>query len=257
MNKQLEKIIETFKKNQQAIANAINEDESNFDFSIEKTEKLIRSYEGFKVSVLNLKLLAITNGNPYSTMLLCLQSIFNKSKITICPNNKMNALNKLIVKLIAQNCSLLTKPEFKNRLPAQELADYVAKYPKMTIMVVDDIPEYISLVKLELPVRYCPIFSMDLFYDNSEFDESIATIDRYCDKHYINLNIYSNESQENILIRENKEVSSRAILVLSQNISKYDGIEQTLQNKIIYKNYNPFDQFEDDIIKQVASTKPY
>ena len=63
-------------------------------------------------SVLSLKLIAITNGNPYSTIVLCLQSILNKSKITICPNNVMNGLNSTIVNIIGECCPKTVKPEF-------------------------------------------------------------------------------------------------------------------------------------------------
>ena len=84
MNKLLEKIIENFNSNAEAFKRAIDTDEVNCDFNLKKAVDIIASYDKFKQSVLSLKLIAITNGNPYSTIVLCLQSILNKSKITIC-----------------------------------------------------------------------------------------------------------------------------------------------------------------------------
>ena len=257
MNKLLEKIIENFNSNEEAFKKAIDADEVNCDFNLKKAVAIIGSYDKFKQSVLNLKLIAITNGNPYSTIVLCLQSILNKSKIIICPNNVNNALNSTIVSIIGECCPKTNKPEFSNRLSVEDLADYSANYPRMNIMIVDDISEFTQLLKLNLPVRYVPIFSLDLFYDSNDFSSSVNTIDIYCDKHYINLNIISDANLEKLLIRENKETSSRSVLILTSDTSKFEGVKKELESKIVYMNFNPFDIYEKEIVDQIIATKPY
>lgn len=257
MNKLLEKIIENFNSNEEAFKRAIDADEVNCDFSLKKAVAIIGAYDKFKQSVLNLKLIAITNGNPYSTIVLCLQSILNKSKITICPNNVNNALNSTIVNIIGECCPKTNKPEFSNRLSVEDLADYSANYPRMNIMVVDDITEYTQLLKLNLPVRYVPVFSLDLFYDSNDFSSSVNTIDIYCDKHYINLNITSDASLEKLLIKETKETASRSVLILTSDTSKFEGVKKELESKIVYMNFNPFDIYEKEIVEQIIATKPY
>ena len=257
MNKLLIKIIESFNSNEEALKKAIEADETHCDFSLKKAVDIISAYDNFKQSVLSLKLIAITNGNPYSTIVLCLQSILNKSKITICPNNVMNGLNSTIVNIIGECCPKTVKPEFSNRLSVEELADYSANYPRMNIMVVDDITEYTQLLKLNLPVRYVPIFSLDLFYDSNDFSSSVNTIDVYCDKHYINLNITSDANLERLLIKESKETSSRSVLILTSDTTKFEGVKKELDTKIVYMNFNPFDIYEKEIVDQIIATKPY
>ena len=257
MNKLLIKIAESFNSNQETFKKAIEADDVNCDFSIKKAIDIINAYDKFKQSVLSLKLIAITNGNPYSTIVLCLQSILNRSKITICSNNVNNELNNTIVNIIAEACPKVNKPEFANILSVEDLADYSANYPRMNIMVVDDITEYTQLLKLRLPVRYVPIFSLDLFYDSNDFSSSVNTIDLYCDKHYINLNIISEANLERLLIKENKETSSRSVLILTSDTSKFEGVKKELESKIVYMNFNPFDIYEKEIVQQIISTKPY
>ncbi len=257
MNKLLIKIIESFNSNEEAFKKAIAEDEINCDFNLKKATDIIAAYDNFKQSTLNLRLIAITNGNPYTTIVLCLQSILNKSKITICTNNVMNSLNSTIVKIIAEACSKINKPEFSNRLSVEDLANYASNYPRMSIMVADDIPEYTQLLKLKLPVRYVPVFSLDLFYDSNDFSSSVNTIDIYCDKHYINLNIISDANLEKLLIKESKEISSRSVLILTSDTSKFEGVKKELDSKIVYMNFNPFDIYEKEIVDQIIATKPY
>jgi hypothetical protein len=169
----------------------------------------------------------------------------------------MNELNKTIVDIIGECCPKAVKPEFSNRLSVEELADYSANYPRMNIMVVDDIPEYTQLLKLNLPVRYVPIFSLDLFYDSNDFSSSVNTIDVYCDKHYINLNITSDANLERLLIKESKETSSRSVLILTSDTTKFEGVKKELDTKIVYMNFNPFDIYEKEIVDQIIATKPY
>ena len=78
MNKLLIKIIESFNSNAEALKKAIEADETHCDFNLKKATDIIGAYDNFKQSVLSLRLIAITNENQYSTIVLCLQSILNK-----------------------------------------------------------------------------------------------------------------------------------------------------------------------------------
>jgi hypothetical protein len=59
------------------------------------------------------------------------------------------------------------------------------------------------------------------------------------------------------LIKENKETSSRSVLILTSDTAKFEGAKKELDTKIVYMNFNPFDIYEKEIVDQIIATKPY
>ena len=59
------------------------------------------------------------------------------------------------------------------------------------------------------------------------------------------------------MIKENKETSSRSVLILTSDTTKFEGVKKELNTKIVYMNFNPFDIYEKEIVDQIIATKPY
>ncbi len=86
------------------------------NFSVEKIKEIIIDYKNKKKQVTKQNQIAITNGNPYTTVILLMEAIASESKITIYNQNNLNKLNQKILDIIAGEIDIKIEPELVNKL---------------------------------------------------------------------------------------------------------------------------------------------
>ena len=196
----LNDIIQSFKINEDNIKKAIKVDNTDFKFNINKAIDILNRFREFETGFLNKKSLVVTNGNPYITIILCMQAISQNISLCINVQDTMVELNKAIVDIFEtylnqmgiKVVNYMTVEEFKNT----EADD---------IVVIDDKSKFNFLKdELRIKVRYVSLLSIDLYTDLDDDSSLTNTINDYCSQRFIGLDIHKNETLDDFVEETNK-----------------------------------------------------
>lgn len=237
------------------------------NFSVEKIKEIIIDYKNKKKQATKQNQIAITNGNPYTTVILLMEAISSESKITIYNQNNLNKLNQKILDIIAGEIDIKIEPELVNRLEISDLEERARSTKNTKILVVDDIEKCELLRVMGLSVENMQILSINLYVDTDQLNSIKNAMIEYCNKNYMKMTLFeSNSSEEKEKSKEadkSKEIttklietniennSSKATIILTKNEERYKKLQEKLKNEKIYINMNPFDTIEQEIAKQI------
>lgn len=255
-----DKIIDAFMENNNLISEAITSDAMGFKFDMNKVNEILKEYSKIENSkseptyilkfargITSSKMI-ITNGNPYTTLILCAEAIISNVNIFIDVQNQLTNLNYTIIN-ICESCLKSGKQLMYSKLTLKDLTNFV--FPAVSsheILVVDDKAKFNELALIKMPCRYLPIMSVEIYYDSEEFENMIDTIEYYCEVNYIKTKTLKNISIEKMQMQLSKKEAANAILILTKDENKYKDLKERYY-KNFYINYNPFDVMEIDLAK--------
>ena len=239
----LNDIIAAFYSNKERLEKASNSDNSDFKFNFNKSIDILNRFKEFKSAFLQKKSLVVTNGNPYITIILCMQAISQNISLCINVQDTMFELNSTIVNIFdsylnedgPKIAKYMTVDEFKNA----NVDD---------IVVIDDKSKFYFLRdELKIKVRYVSLLNIDLYTDSDEQTSLTNTINEYCNQRYIGLDIHKNETIDDFVEETNKyEGGNVALILTKENVNQMD-IYDKLPDKKVYFNCNPFAKIEVDV----------
>lgn len=239
----LNDIIAAFYSNKERLEKASNSDNSDFKFNFNKSIDILNRFKEFKSAFLQKKSLVVTNGNPYITIILCMQAISQNISLCINVQDTMFELNSTIVNIFdsylnedgPKIAKYMTVDEFKNA----NVDD---------IVVIDDKSKFYFLRdEIKIKVRYVSLLNIDLYTDSDEQTSLTNTINEYCNQRYIGLDIHKNETIDDFVEETNKyEGGNVALILTKENVNQMD-IYDKLPNKKVYFNCNPFAKIEVDV----------
>ena len=239
----LNDIIQSFKINEENINKAIKVDNTDFKFNVNKAINILNRFREFETGFLNKKSLVVTNGNPYITIILCMQAISQNISLTINIQDTMFALNSAIVKVF--NINLRSDgPQIKKYMSPREFINTEAD----DIIVIDDKSKFYFLRdELKIKVRYVSLLNVDLYTDSEELSSLTDTITDYCSQEHIGLDIHNNGTIDDFVNAANRYESGNIALILTkQQVNQMD-IYDKLSDKKVYLNCNPFSKIEVDV----------
>ena len=239
----LNDIIAAFYSNKERLEKASNSDNSDFKFNFNKSIDILNRFKEFKSAFLQKKSLVVTNGNPYITVILCMQAISQNISLCINVQDTMFELNSTIVNIFdsylnedgPKVAKYMTVDEFKNA----NVDD---------IVVIDDKSKFYFLRdELKIKVRYVSLLNIDLYTDSDEQTSLTNTINEYCSQRYIGLDIHKNQTIDDFVEETNKyEGGNVALILTKENVNQMD-IYDKLPDKKVYFNCNPFAKIEVDV----------
>ncbi len=239
----LNDIIETFRNNKELLEKATNADNSNFKFNFDKAIDILNRFREFESAFLEKKSLVVTNGNPYITIILCMQAISQNISLTINVQDTMTNLNSEIVNLFGLYLNE-EGPKIKSYMSPKEFIEFKAD----DIVVIDDKSKFYFLRdELKIKVRYVSLLNIDLYTDLDNLSSLTNTINDYCNKEIIGLDIHSNESIDDFVKETNKYEGGNIALILSKDKINQMDLSDRLVDKKVYYNCNPFSKLESDV----------
>ena len=222
------------------------------DFSVEKMKQIIIEYKIKPKQGKKQNLIAITNGNPYVTVILIMQSIISESKITIYNQGNLNKLNQKIIDIISGEIDIKLEPTLETKLEIDDLEEYVKPNKKTKILVIDDVQKTEILKTMGLSAQNIQILSINLYVDTDELNSIKEAMINYCNKNYIKMKLLKTTEITLQSIKEDLEnYPCNIILILTKNEGRYKNLQENLKNKKIYININPFDSIEQEIATQI------
>ena len=220
------------------------------NFSVEKMKEIIIDYKNKEKSIKKEKIIAITNGNPYTTIILLMESIISESKIIIYNQGNLNELNQKIIDIIAGEIDIKIEPELESKLKINDIEQYLKENKKTKILVIDDIEKYEILKVMGLPVENKQILSIHIYTDSDEYKTIKQAMIDYCKNNYIKI-ISSNLKNQEEIENDIKKDISKITIILTKEEERYKKLQEKLKTEDIYINMNPFDTIEQEIAKQI------
>lgn len=239
----LNSIVETFKLNKDNLEKACKLDETDFKFSMNKAIDILNRFKEFKSAFLDKKSLVVTNGNPYITIILCMQAISQNISLTINVQDTMIELNSEIVKVLNSNIGndgpKITKYMSPNEFINSDFDD---------VVVIDDKTKYFFLKdELKIKVRYVSLLNVDLYTDSEDLSSLTNTITDYCNQEHIGIDIHNDKSIDDFVNEANKYESGNIALILTKEKVNQMDIYDKLSDKKVYLNCNPFAKIEVEV----------
>ena len=209
------------------------------EINIEKLIKIIEYYKIKEIKNENKKILIYCNGNPYIVLNIAMIAITNNLSIKINIDDTMLGVNKYLLEIINRT---LEKNELKTKL---ELFNKEENDEK--IIFIDRINDF-NTIKTKNK-KYIPYESIDVYSEESEYEELFEKIYDYVINMNIDIDIFDDEGIESML----KYGTGKNKLILTNNkeiINKYS-------EKNIYINENPFKTekiiFDENTVKEISS----
>ena len=239
----LNDIIAAFNSNKEKLENASNNDNSDFKFNFNKSIDILNRFREFKSAFLEKKSIVVTNGNPYITIILCMQAVSQNISLCINVQDTMVELNKAIADIFGTNFNQ-DGPKVVNYMTVEEFKNTEAD----DIVVIDDKSKFNFLKdELRIKVRYVSLLSVDLYTDLDDDSSLTNTINDYCSKKIIGLDIHKNGTLDDFIEETNKyEGGNIALILTKENVNQMD-IYDKLPDKKVYFNCNPFAKIEVDV----------
>lgn len=209
------------------------------EINIENLIKIIEYYKIKEIKNENKKILIYCNGNPYIVLNIAMIAITNNLSIKINIDDTMLGVNKYLLEIINRT---LEKNELKTKL---ELFNKEENDEK--IIFIDRINDF-NTIKTKNK-KYIPYESIDVYSEESEYEELFEKIYDYAINMNIDIDIFDDEGIESML----KYGTGKNKLILTNNkeiINKYS-------EKNIYINENPFKRekiiFDENTVKEISS----
>ena len=241
----LNDIIQSFKDNENNLKNAIEVDDTDFKFNINKAINILNRFKEFDSAFLDKRSLVVTNGNPYITIILCMQALSQNISLTIDVQDSMFALNTEITNVF--NLSMRNDgPKVVTYMSPSEFVNANAD----DIIVIDDKSKFYYLRdELKIKVRYVSLLNVDLYTDSDSDDikNLTNTITDYCSQEYIGLDIHKNKNIDEFVNEANRYESGNIALILTREKVNQMDINDKLSDKKVYLNCNPFAKIEADV----------
>lgn len=217
----------------------------NFELDIEKLIEIIKNIQISEQSANNKKILVSFLGNPYITMLLCLEAIKNECSLTLDINDVCYGINKGIVELV--NTSLKDL-KINNSINICNciLSKDIRKNSFDKIVCLGDNNSYTVFRKLsDVEVVYIPLFNIKLYYDDEKYEKLVRQIYYYSTDNFFEIEIFDNEEDfEEVVYVINSSHEKHCSVLLSKDKQKQEIFKNSIKEGMIFINENPFKKFE-------------
>ncbi len=237
MEKVLNKIIQAIKEEQKYIqqANEIDNKHYQMKLKIQQFEELTEKFKTENVKDENTKqeIIISHNGNPYVTYILALKAIASSCNIKICVNETMLGTNFVLVKIINEvlkEQNIHTKIQVLRELEINSLQ-------KEKIIILQDQAQYASLKQAGIQeVSYKPCYNIALYSHAKEMAELKKNIFDYCLGNFIEIEIYSAQSVEEVLEQMEADNQGETILLLTKEkvqLEKRPNLEVNINKNVL------------------------
>lgn len=255
MNKIITNIMELIKDNKAILEKVKKEDDEifTFEFNINCLFEMLSNYKNIKCKQTKPKKIFVSSlGNPYVTVMLCLEAILHNCELTLGIEDVCYGLNIALVKIVQDSLKEQKMPipiSLKLNVDKKELE--TKHWDK--IICLGNSNAYMNLRKLEgFEVKYVPFFDIALYYDSIEFEELVETMRKFALQNLCEIEIFDEtEEFEDVVYQINHSLPKFCAVILSKDTQKQESFKREIGSQMVFVNQNPFRQFEIKIPEEI------
>lgn len=235
-------LINNFNFYNEKVKQALEKDNEKIELSSSSLQNLIQKYNNDKRKINKLvhnlspnkEIEIITNGNAYSLIEICLLCIEYSIKAKISTNLNLVNTSKTIIQIF-------NNTYFSSNLKYNEKSAIISNVSKMSnsipVIIIDDSSMYKKCIINGINAHYISFNSIDILYDDSDFEETIEVLETYAEANYIEYHTYKIKKIYDIKLISAKETKPDTVVILTKDADKYKNLT-SYSNK--YINQNPF-----------------
>ena len=169
----------------------------------------------------------IYNGNPCTTMNLCILAILTQNHVILDYEDNMRGINSFIIQTV-------------NNLQTDKLV-YLPNEVKIVdkIICIDNINKYNQWLRQNNKVKFYSLNYIDFYSDCDEYEEIEELIYKYAEENQISIEVYS-ELEVKDAVQMMKKGLGKMVVVLTNSNQTKQTFQENLTNKKLYINKNPF-----------------
>lgn len=251
----INELINTINDNKEIIEKIAEKDNQlyKFDFNIDQLREILNSYKQRRIKdVPHSKILISHYGNPYISVMLCLEAIINHSEMTIAIEDFCYGLNKSMIKIIndiLKEYRISMQIILENNLTNAD----IKKKGIDKIVCLGNSNSYMNIRDLkEKQVKYIPLFNILLYYDSDDYIELVDDIQEYAMQNFYEIQIFDEEEEfEDIIYMMNHDVNKYCSVLLSKDEEKQRIFRESVNAQIICINENPFKRFKMNLPSEI------
>lgn len=205
--------------------------------NIDKLINILNSLKNEEIDIQKEQKICIKyNGDPCITLNLSILAILTKSTIILDCNEYMIGINTIIVEIVNAILSdfKTDKLVLLKDSPQKEFENIEE------IICIDNINQYNEYLRKNIKAKFYSFNYLDFYSDSDEFEEIEDLIYEYAEKNQIQIENYS-ELDSNEAIEMMANGIGQAIVILTKDKKTQENFEQSIKNKKIYINKNPFE----------------
>lgn len=205
--------------------------------NVDKLINILNNLKNEKIDIQKEQKICIKyNGDPCITLNLSILAILTKSTIILDCNEYMIGINTIITEIVNStlNDFKTDKLVLLKNSSQKELED-IEK-----IICIDNINQYNEYLRKNINAKFYSFNYLDFYSDSEEFEEIEELIYKYAEKNQVEIENYS-ELDSNEAVEMMVNGIGQAIVILTKNKEIQENFEQSIKNKKIYINKNPFE----------------
>lgn len=248
-----EELIQELQKNELVIK-AVNDIDKKYYDKIVDIIDFVKIIEEYKMQTQKKEyknILCIYNGNPEITLRLCLEAIVFRTNFILGIQDFMVGINTYLIEIINK---LLEKYSSKiylfNLLKIEQIKKVENDLDK--ILCIGNTKEFLKLsekgfVKLD----FYPYKSLNLYCEDEKFEKLQQMIYDYSMINEYEIEIYSNDSINNIIRQINEFGNGYCSVLLSENKEHIDKFKNEVKSEYVCVNENPYSKIKFEINKYI------
>ncbi len=183
--------------------------------------------------------IVIYKGDPYLTLHLCIQALIRRNQVLLFHEEFMLGVNEIIIEIFNK---VLKAYNIYNLI--NEISNYTVKEIKKIenyfdeIIVIGDITSYQALEKNS--TKFYPYYNIVLYCDTKDLEKLQEAIFIYANENQYEIEILHEENIDDVINIINSDDFVNVAVLLTRNSQNKEKFENSIKNKEIYVNDNPF-----------------
>ena len=189
------------------------------------------------------RIVAIYRGDPYLTLHLSLQALINHTKVILMCDEFMVGVNNIIIKILL---NIFKKNKIENLVSYNNEYDF-EDFDKIyeisnNVIVIGNTLVYQKIKQLKKKAKFYPYNNILLYCDSDELLKLQDAIYIYANENQYELEILSLKSIKEVLERIETNKFINTVVLLTKSNSHKELVENSIKDKDIFVNDNPFKQ---------------
>lgn len=259
MKKIVSSMVELIQENQRTLNELKKQDDEvcRVHFESSRGIELVRRYEEKQRQESQEKHILVSHyGNPYVTLLLCIEAVLHRVKLTISIEDIAYGLNKAIVKMVnlaLEERGMDRQIQFCNQLTNAE----IEKMDIERVVCLGNSNTYERFRKMETKeVEYVPLFNVVVYYDDGKYEELVRNMVEYAKKNFYEIEVFDETDDfEEVLYEITETQQQYGAVILSMDANKQEKFKSQVKAKIVCVNENLFKKFELEIPREIFTKK--
>lgn len=188
------------------------------------------------------------NGSPYIFLYLCLKALKTHNNIIFIEDDNIHQTTALLQEIIENACKKNNYNMNIKTTQYNQIANFIVDTNNIdTFIFINEQQKYLDYCarqQNDIKVIYSNYGTMDLFLADKQLKDRLIEMDEYVYENNIDLEIYKNDTVENIVKKINTRKNNYCAVIFTTNTKEAYYFLENVKAEKIFINRNPKSEYE-------------